>query len=145
MVVFAGFARVAYDDPAALPVSSAVREEYITSHAAGYGVREAVRDFPNTIGAPGAIVIASMFPDSCRRANFYDELGYGMICADAPALREIRAALGRAGEVYVVAEAPPIGLAFDQVGLNATRIAAYPRPGETPESSSVTVWRALAE
>jgi hypothetical protein len=135
------FVRTAYDDPGALPLSTDLRLEYITGHSAGFGLREAVQAFPQTIGAPGVPVIASMFPDSCKRANFYDTVGYDMTCPTAPGLAEIRAALKQYGTVYVLAEKPPVGLRFDKADLPATRVIGYPRPGETESTASVVLWR----
>jgi hypothetical protein len=101
--------------------------------------------FPQTIGTPGVPVIGSMFPDSCKRANFYDTHGYDMTCPTAPGLPEIRAALEKYGTVYVLAEKPPIGLNFDKVDLPATRLTGYPRPGETEETASVVLWRVSSD
>jgi 4-amino-4-deoxy-L-arabinose transferase-like glycosyltransferase len=139
------FARTAYDDPGDMHLSAELRLEYITGHSAGFGLREAVRAFPQTIGAPGVPVIASMFPDSCKRANFYDTHGYDMACPTAPGLSDIRAALKKYGTVYVLAEKPPIGLRFDKTDLPATRLIGYPRPGETEETASVALWRVGSE
>jgi hypothetical protein len=139
------FARTAYHDPGNMPLSAELRTEYITGHSAGFGLREAVLAFPETIGAPGVPVIASMFPDSCKRADFYDTVGYGMACPTAPGLTEIEAALAQSGPVYVLAEQPPIGLQFEQTDLPATRISGYPRPGETEETASVVLWRVSHE
>ncbi len=135
------FARTAYDHPGEMHLSSELRFEYVTGHSAGFGLREAVQAFPETIGAPGAPVIASMFPDSCKRANFYDSVGYAMACPTAPALSDIRAALKKYGTVYVLAEKPPVGLRFDTADLPAVRLMGYPRPGETEPTASVVLWR----
>jgi hypothetical protein len=135
------FARTAYDHPGDMHLSADLRLEYITGHSAGFGLREAVRAFPQTIGAPGVPVIASMFPDSCKRANFYDTVGYSMACPTAPGLSDIRAALEKYGTVYVLAERPPIGLRFDKIDLPAARLVGYPRPGETEATASVVLWR----
>jgi hypothetical protein len=135
------FARAAYHDPGDMRLSAELRAEYITGHSAGFGLREAVLAFPKTIGAPGLPVVASMFPDSCKRANFYDTVGYDMVCPTAPGLTEIKAALAQSGTVYVLAERPPIGLRFEQTDLPASRISGYPRPGETEETASVVLWR----
>ncbi len=135
------FARTAYDDPGALTLSAELRLEYVTGHSAGFGLREAVEAFPDTIGTPGAPVMASMFPDSCKRANYYDRVGYDMSCPTAPGLNELYVALAVHGVVYVLAEHPPIGLDFAAVDLPAVRLAGYPRPGETEPTASVTLWR----
>lgn len=144
---FIPFAWTAYTDPGGLPLPARVFRQYVADHSAGFGLREAVLDFPQTIGPPGTPVIASMFPDSCRRANFYDAFGYGMTCPIAPGLDAIQEALAAQGVVYVLAERPPIG--FDPVALGtiqvaATRVMGYPRPGETADSASVILWRLAA-
>ena len=36
------------------------QHQYLIDYSSGYGLREAVLDFPNTIGSPGTPVIASM-------------------------------------------------------------------------------------
>ena len=118
--------------------------QYVTDHSAGFGLREAVQAFPQTIGDPGAPVIASMFPDSCKRANFYAAPGYVMTCPPAPGTDAIQAALAEGGgEVYVLREAAPVGLSDDDLAAlgRTQRLAAYPRPGETADSASVTLWR----
>ena len=138
-------ARTAYDAPGALTLSAELRLEYVTGHSAGFGLREAVLAFPETIGSPGVPVIASMFPDSCKRAAFYDRVGYGMVCPAAPGLPEICAALDASGVVYILAEKPPIGLQFDETNLPAVRLAGYPRPGETQQTASVALWRVGGE
>ncbi len=135
------FATQAYTDPGNLPLPAAERTQYITDHSAGFGLREAVIDFPHTIPDQNAVIVASMFPDSCRRAQFYDLSRYKLICTEAAGLREIRAALTDQGSVFVLAEKPPIGLMLRHIDAKATRIAAYPRPGETPETASVILWR----
>ena len=135
------FARTAYDDPGDMQLSDELRVEYITGHSAGFGLREATEAFPATIGATGVPLIASMFPDSCQRANYYDTVGYHMACPTAPGLKEIRAALKQFGTVYVLAESPPIGLRFDEVNFSATRLIGYPRPGETEATASVVLWQ----
>lgn len=142
---FAPFALQAYDDPAQLPLPAAVRAQYVTDHSSGYGLREAVRAFPNTIAPPDATVIASMFPDSCHRANFY-AIGIRLLCTAAPGLDAIENALATRGEVYVLVEsAGLIGVEVAQMDVTATRVAAYPRPGESEANASVVLWRLQAE
>ena len=140
-VEIAPFAAALYRDPASLALPDSERIEYVTAHSAGFGLREAVQAFPETIQPPDAPVIASMFPDSCRRANFYAAPEHRMVCTDAPGLDAIRAALSERGLAYVLIEAPPIGLDVGALDLPATRIAGYPRPGETEATASVTLWR----
>ena len=140
------FALTAYAVPADLPLPPLMRTQYIAEHPAGYGLREAVLYFPETIEHPELPIIGSMFPDGCRRANFYAIDGLDMQCADAPGLPLIEAALRDSGGAYVLVDsAPLIGADIPVLAANlnaaATRIAAYPRPGETVETASVVLWR----
>ena len=137
----APFAVAAYRNPGNLPLPPPVWDEYVATHSAGFGLREAVEDFPKTIVPRDAPIVASMFPHSCQRANFYDEHGFGMRCGDAPGLVLIDAALVEHDVVYVLVEAPPVGLDVRALATPATRVAAYPRPGETEETASVVLWR----
>jgi len=135
------FAWTAYRDPGELPLPAQVRGQYITDHSAGFGLREAVLNFPQTITQSDALIVASMFPDSCRRANFYAARSYTMLCTDAPGLPVIESALVEHGAVYVLVEQPPIGVDIRTLNAHATRVAGYPRPGETEATASVTLWR----
>jgi len=141
-VEFGAFALHAYRDPAGLPLPPAMRTQYVTEHSGGYGLREAVLDFPNTIGQANAPIIGSMFSGGCRRANFYASAGYTMQCVDAPGIPDIEAALAKYGMVYVLTDsAPSIGADVTALDARATRLAAYPRPGESMETASVVLWR----
>jgi hypothetical protein len=133
---------------------AAVWSQYFTDHSAGFGLREAVHAFPETVEPPGTPVIASMFPDSCRRANFYAAPGRAMTCADAPSTDAITAALTEHNTVYVLVEAAGvIGVDVETLdGVTATRVAGYPRPQEFefsdhplpsdhPDAPSVVLWR----
>lgn len=122
-----------------LPVE--IRTEHITQHSAGFGLREAMRELPQTVGSPDAPIVASMFPDSCRRANFYAPEGYALRCVTAPGLDALLAALAESETVYVLVERAPVGLDPSTLEVPATQVAAYPRPGETAEEASVTLWR----
>lgn len=134
---FVPFALQAYANPGELPLPQAVRTQYITDHSSGYGLREAVLDFPRTLSNPDLPVIASMFPDSCRRANFY--VPDALTCTAVPGRAEIEAALAERGEVYVLADnAPSIGIDISTLDAQAQQIAAYARPGET--TPSVVLW-----
>lgn len=82
-----------------------------------------------------------MFPDSCRRANFYAPEGYALRCVTAPGLDALLAALAESETVYVLVERAPVGLDPSTLEVPATQVAAYPRPGETAEEASVTLWR----
>jgi len=137
------FALTCYRDPAGAALPVEVRAEHVGDHSAGYGLREALRDLPARVPA-GARVIGSFFPDSCRRANFYAAPGYALICADAPGIPAIEAALAGGGPVFILTDsAPLIGLdvpAFAAArGLTAARIAAYARPDDG--DPAVVLWR----
>lgn len=138
---FVPFALTAYADPGALPLPDDVRYEHITSHSSGYGLREAVQQLPVTVTRSDIPIIASMFPDSCRRANFYAVDGLTMVCTDVPGLPEIEQSLGEYGAVYVLADnAPNIGVDVTTLDARATGVAAYPRSGETEDNASVVLW-----
>ncbi|HEX2906787.1 MAG TPA: glycosyltransferase family 39 protein [Phototrophicaceae bacterium] len=138
---FVPLALTAYTNPAALPLPADVRYEHITSHSSGYGLREAAQQFPTTLTRPDLPIIGSLFPDSCRRANFYAPANFKMVCTDAPGLPEIEAALRDNGAVYVLADnAPLIGVDVRTLDSQVTCIAAYPRPGETEADASVVLW-----
>ncbi len=139
-VGFVPFALTAYASPDQLAVPQAVWTQYFSEHSAGYGLREAVQAFPQTVGDARIPIIGSMFPDSCRRANFYAVDGLTMVCADAPGLPAIQAALAQSPVVYVLVEQVS-GAQFPQDAPEAlaTPIAVYPRPGA--DGQSVTLWR----
>ncbi|MBZ0293191.1 MAG: hypothetical protein K8L99_11555, partial [Anaerolineae bacterium] len=140
-ISFVQFSTIAYRDPGALPLPDAVRTQYITDHSAGYGLREAVFALPETV-EPAATIIASMFPDSCRRANFYAQAEFELTCVTAPGTAEIEQALADAGVVYVLVDsAPLIGVDVGTLAAQAELVAAYPRPGEDAVSASVNLWR----
>lgn len=137
------FALDSYRDPAAAALPVEVRAEHVGDHSAGYALREALRDLPLHVPAE-ARVIGSFFPDSCRRANFYAAPGYALLCADAPGIPVIEAALAAGGPVFVLTDsAPIIGLdvpAFAAArGLTAERLAAYARPDD--RDPAVVLWR----
>ncbi len=141
LVGFIPFAMNAYLEPGTLPLPQLERAQFITEHSSGFGLREAVRTFPEAITHPDVPIIASMFPDSCKRANFYALDGLVMRCPPAPGRVEIEAALADSGAVYVLVDTPPvIGLDVTTLDARATRIAAYPRPGETDDTATVVLW-----
>jgi hypothetical protein len=142
--LFVMFAMLAYDEPEHLPLPPGDRSQMITDHSGGYGLREAVQDFPLTITEPDLPIVASMFPDSCRRANFYaDQLQ--MICTDAPATTLIETLLAERGAVYVLVDsAGLIGLDVRTLDATAEQIAAYRRPGDSRDQPSVVLWRLQA-
>lgn len=138
------FFLTAYTNPAALPLPADARYEHITSHSSGYGLRDAVQAFPQTITRPDLPIIGSMFPDSCKRANFYAADGLTMQCAGSPGLEAAQTALAASGAVYVLSDnAPIIGLDVSTLAVNATRIAGYARPGET--EASVVLWLLITD
>lgn len=129
--------------PADMPLPQAVRAEHLTDHSAGTGLREAMAGLP-AYAESGASVVASMFPDSCRRANFYAQ-GTTMRCTDAPGIPLITSLLNEQGRVYVVTDsAPSIGADVPALaatlGARAERIMGYPRPGESEDTASVVLW-----
>lgn len=148
-VGFVPFAGAAYTTPGNLPLPEEERRQFITEHSSGFGLREAVQDFPNII-EQAVPIIASMFPDGCRRANFYAVNGWEMVCADAPGLPQIQAALDEFGAAYVLVDTPP-HIGADMADVSATlsaqmtRVKAYPRPGESEDSATVVLWRVVRE
>lgn len=140
-VLFVPFALQAYRDPSMMPLPPGDRSQLITDHSGGYGLREAVLAFPKTISDPTLPVIGSMFPDSCRRGNFYAS-DIRMVCTDAPARDAIEAALAEDGAVYVVVDsAGSIGIDVTTVDADATQIATYPRPDDPADAPDIVVWR----
>jgi hypothetical protein len=130
-----------YIDPGELELPAIMRTQYITDHSSGYGLREAVQALPALV-PEASTVIASMFPDSCHRANFYATPGFALMCTEAPGRTEIEAALANGEPVYVLADnAPNIGIDVVVLEANAERVAAFPRPGETEANASVVLWR----
>ncbi len=141
VAAFVPFAAQAYRDPGGLSLPQPERTQYLTEHSSGYGLREAVLDFPRTLARPDLAIVASMFPDSCRRANFYAADGRLMLCIDAPGRERIEAELASKGAVYVLADsAPSIGLDVATLNARATQLGAYPRPGEDAAHASVVLW-----
>jgi hypothetical protein len=64
-----------------------------------------------------------------------------MLCPQLPGQSEIIAALDEHSAVYVLVDTPPlIGLDITIIDAQATRIAAYPRPGEFDETATVVLW-----
>jgi hypothetical protein len=86
-------------------------------------------------------IVASMFADSCHRANFYAIHGRAMLCTDVPGLAEIEAALTEFDAVYVLVErSGVIGVDVAALDADASELAVYPRPGETNTNASVRLW-----
>jgi hypothetical protein len=143
-LVYLPYMNTSYRQPEAAALPAEVRDEHINHHSAGYGLRDAVRDIPMRVPEPDVQIIASMFPDSCRRANF--EAQRRLVCTDAPGTPRIQAALESDGLVYVLTDnAPIIGAdvpALAQAsGAQAERISGYPRPADPPDDPSVVLWR----
>jgi hypothetical protein len=141
LIGFAPFALTAYRDPGSLTLPPLERGQYVTEHSAGFGLRDAVIALPQTVKTHDIPIIASMFADSCRRANFYQVDAFALRCTDAPGTSEITEALAEHGLVYVLVEKPPVGVDIQTIPAKAERIAAYPRPGETEQTASVVLWR----
>jgi len=137
---FAPFAATAYRDPGSLRLPPAMARQYLTDHSAGFGLREAVRDFPQKV-TPGAPIIAVMFGDSCRRANFYAAPGYAMQCPDYPGLEAVQAALAAGGPVYVLEDTILGGFNPLLLGGGLGVAGRYARPGEPADGGSVVLWR----
>jgi hypothetical protein len=141
-IPFVPFAANAYRDPAALAMPPLMAWQYVEGYASGYGLREAVETFPQTLDDPTLQNVGSMYGDSCRRANFYGRVGRTMLCGDAPMRAAIEAALARDGAVYVLVErGGEIGIDVATLDARATLIASYPRPHETVANASVRLWR----
>lgn len=138
---FIPFAHTAYTAPGQLPLPVFMRLQYVTEHSAGFGLREAALDVPNTISQPDTPIVASLFADSCRRTRFYLPPGYDLICTDQLGVAEIEAALADQGRVYILADRPPYtGIDVSTIDGQASRIAAYPRPGDSEANASITLW-----
>ncbi len=136
----APFMLIAYEEPSSLPLPADVRYEHISNHPSGYALREAVRSLGGWVTRPNVPVIASMFPDSCRRANF-EAQGIQLVCTDAPGIEAINSSLREHGAVYVLTDtAPLIGVDVTTLDARATRLAVFPRPGETEAEASVVLW-----
>jgi hypothetical protein len=141
LLTFAPFAYSAYRSPGDLPLPDEERRQYIAEHSGGFGLREAVQAFSQIIVRVDIPIIASMFPDSCKRANFYATSGYTILCPQLPGRAEIETTLAQQGAVYVLVDtAPIIGLDVTTLEATATRLAAYPRPGESDETASIVLW-----
>jgi hypothetical protein len=138
---FIPFAQTAYSAPSALPLPNIMRTQYITEHSGGYGLREAMQQLP-TLAQPGIPILGSMFPDGCRRANFYAQDGWALICSDAPGLERARALLAEYGRLYVLSDTPgiiggnPSEWALGETGI----VSSFPRPGEAPANASVVLY-----
>jgi 4-amino-4-deoxy-L-arabinose transferase-like glycosyltransferase len=133
------FMLTAYNDPAGLTLSDAMREQNYTGPSAGFGLREAVLALPDILAGRDIPVIASMRPDSCIQANYYARTGWMLTCTDAPGVEAINAALADYRAVYVLTDhAPLIGVDVSTLDAVATHIADFPRPGET--APSIVLW-----
>lgn len=130
----------AYVNPGEIPLPPLDSQQFVYEHSAGFGLVDAVQDFPRTVGDPAIPILASMFPDSCRRANFYTDT-YPMICAPAPGADRLADLLATHDRVFVLVEGTPVGLDMTTFTVGqTTRLAGYPRPGEIPARASVTLW-----
>ncbi len=128
---------VAYHQPGDMRVPVTVAREFLHDHGSGFGLRTAMIELPSLI-PPDVPIVASMFPASCRRANFYLAPPYTMACTDAPGLQAIEAALNTTGSVAVVVDRHPmIGLPLADMPAPYELIGLYPRPGETITDATV--------
>jgi 4-amino-4-deoxy-L-arabinose transferase-like glycosyltransferase len=130
----------AYLNPGEVSLPALDALQFVYDHSAGFGLVDAVRSFPHTVGTPTIPILASMFPDSCRRANFYS-MQFTMICAAAPGEAALRDLLAQHDRVFVLVEKPPVGLDMATLPFGSPRlVAGYPRPGETEPHASVKLW-----
>jgi hypothetical protein len=142
LIPFAAFAWNAYHDPAATNMPPLMAWQYVEGYASGYGLREAVEAFPDTLQERDLTIVGSMYGDSCRRANFYARDARTMLCGDTPMRDAIEEALMRDGAVYVLVErGGEIGINLTTLDARARLIAAYPRPHESADDASVRLWR----
>ncbi len=138
LVPFVPFAFTAYRNPAATNMPPLMAWQYVEGYASGYGLREAVEAFPQTLEDTSLQIVASMYGDSCRRANFYARDARRMLCGDAPMRSAIEAALARDGAVYVLVErGGEIGIDVTTLDVQAAVLGVYPRPNETGETARV--------
>ena len=145
LVEFAPFALTLYRDPGAAPLPDFMRRQYVTEQSAGFGLREAAAALAETAEA-GVPIVGSMVRDSCRRANYYAPPGRALICADRLGADAINAALAAGGAVYVLADRPPFnGVDVAALDAETTRVAAYPRPGESAADASIVLWRVVGQ
>lgn len=120
------FALTAYSAPDQLQLPALDREQFITGHSSGFGLREAMARLPELV-PDGTPIIASLFPDSCRRANFH-AVGRVLQCADRGGATLLDQLLETHAEVCVVAEPPPIGITMATYEPRARLIEQFPRP-----------------
>lgn len=137
-VLFGLFAGRAYDDPAKIPLPALMAQQYVDGYASGYGIREAMLALPE-LATRDVPIIGSMYPDSCRRANFYAQGDKRLLCGDAPMLGAIEAALAEDGAAYVLVERG-IGVDVETLDATATRLAFFNRANETPGMASIELW-----
>ncbi|MBZ0290356.1 MAG: hypothetical protein K8I30_22210, partial [Anaerolineae bacterium] len=97
------FAQTAYTSPGDLTLPGEDTHQFIIDHSAGFGLREAVLSFPG-VTENALSIIASMFPDGCKRANFYAAPEFKMRCPAAPGVDAINEALNEHGAVYVLVD-----------------------------------------
>jgi len=122
----AAFALTAYRTPEALALPALDREQFITGHSSGFALREAMQRLPELLPLDVPI-IGSMFPDSCRRANFY-AVGRQLLCADGGGRELLSAYLQARVSVCLLAEPPPIGIGIDAYAERAHLRARFERP-----------------
>ncbi len=139
------FYSTAYRNPATLPLPAVVAREFQHDHSAGFGLREATTTIATDLPAD-APVIASMFPASCRRANFYLPVERAMQCGDAPSRERIETALMAQPTVYVLTDRHPmIGLLLEEMPGRVVETWMFPRPGETADTATVVLVELAAD
>jgi 4-amino-4-deoxy-L-arabinose transferase-like glycosyltransferase len=122
----AAFALTAYRAPEALALPALDREQFITGHSSGFALREAMQRLPELV--PSAVpIIGSLFPDSCRRANFY-AVGRQLLCADRGGEALLTAHLQAQIGACLLAELPPIGIPMAAYAERAHLLARFERP-----------------
>jgi 4-amino-4-deoxy-L-arabinose transferase-like glycosyltransferase len=122
----ATFALTAYRAPEALTLPALDREQFITGHSSGFALREAMQRLPELVPSDVPI-IGSLFPDSCRRANFY-AVGRQLQCADRGGAELLTAYLQAQVGACLLAELPPIGIPMAAYAERAHLLARFERP-----------------
>ncbi|MDW8298351.1 MAG: glycosyltransferase family 39 protein [Anaerolineae bacterium] len=131
----AAFALTAYNAPSQLKLPALDRAQFITEHSSGFGLREAMQRLPELV-SESVPIIGSMFPDSCRRANFY-ATGRTLRCVDGGGAALLEQLLETQPEVCLLAEPPPIGIPMSRYAERARLIQQFARP---QGGTAVSLW-----
>jgi hypothetical protein len=135
------FMWTAWTSPANTHLPERVAREFLHDHSAGFGLREAAAAWSEHV-PPDTPIIASMFPSSCRRTNFYVTDSQPLTCTDAPALDAIHAELSRMGTAWVLVDTHTgVGTTREMLNADVQTVAVYPRPGESAQTATVQLWR----